>query len=176
MGNKYAKPDPLDLARTGDEDALEQVLGGIVAPLFDLALIRFHQPARAETAVVEGLHAAATTIRGGNLESTPLAIAAREVLAPRPDVPELTTQASDIEQVLESLAEPERLAVLAVVACDLDADELGHALTRTPEEASDLVTRGMSSLDLSSEALRDAVEERAAAVALPFGLIDRALD
>jgi len=44
-----------------------------------------------------------------------------------------------------------------------------------PEEAAELYAGGLATLDQSTEDLRDALDEHAAGVALPTGLIDRAL-
>lgn len=173
MGNKYARPDPLELARAGDEDALEQVLGGIVAPIFDLALLRYHGRERAEVAVVDGLRAVADAIATGGPEQTPLAEAARVVLAADADVPPLPGDASDLERRLETLPDDQRRAFLGQVVCDLDPAELTHAVGLPT--AGDLAASATAAVHQAGEDLKASVEERVGAFSLPFGLIDRAL-
>lgn len=174
MGNKYEKPDPLELAREGDEDALEQVLGGVVAPVFDLALHRYRQPVRAALATIEGLRALADVIRNGGPIPEPVAEAARGVLASGKEA-EPVPAGTPLDVALAAIDADQRCALLAAFACDLDGDELAHALGVDPRKALALYTFGLEALGLDREDLRDALDARAAETPLPPGLIDRAL-
>ena len=127
MGQNDQKPDPLELARGGDEEALDKVLGGVIAPLFDLALHRYRQLTRAERATVEGLRALADAIRNGGPDASPMAEAVRGVLRsdheaePQPD-------GEQLDRAMAALDADQRGAVLASLACDLEDDELAYVL------------------------------------------------
>ncbi|MAG57176.1 MAG: hypothetical protein CMJ83_12860 [Planctomycetes bacterium] len=175
MGNKYAKPDPLERARDGDEDALEQVLGGILAPLFDLALHYWRQPVRAELATVVGLQGLARVVRDGGPPDgvSPLAVAVEHLFASTERPPARTSSPDDLHRRLGDLEDDRRRAVLAFLACDLDEAELIRALGRSNARA--LLDVGLSELDGSESEIRQSLDEEAARTALPPGLVDRAL-
>ena len=174
MGKKDQKPNPLELARGGDEEALEKVLGGVVAPVFDLALHRYRQPARAEHATVQGLRALAAAIRDGGPDGSLVAEAVRAVLASG-DEAEPRPGGKQLDVVLMTLDANQRRAVLATIACDLDEDELAYALELDRQAALDLYTIGIEATALDREGLRESMDARAAETPLPPGLIDRAL-
>ena len=174
VGKPDKNPDPLELARAGDEEALDKVLGYVIAPVFDLALHRYRQPERAERAAIDGLRALATGIRSGGPESSPVAEAVRGVLgsgdeaAPLPD-------GTALDRAMAALDADQRRALLASLACDLEDDELAYALQVDGRTALDLCAAGLRAADLDRNALREAMDARAAQTPLPQGLIDRAL-
>jgi len=169
---RYAKPDPLEQARQGDEDALEQVLRGVLAPIFDLSLHLFRQPVHAELCTVAALRALVHDIRAGGPEVTPLGAAAAHLLEnPAPATPAVVGP-EPVDGALASLEEPARRAILAVLACDLDGDEL---VTSLGPDAPEDYHRGMALVGFPAEAIRGRLDEVAAATALPFGIVDRAL-
>ena len=174
MGRKDQKPNPLELARGGDEDALEKVLGGVVAPVFDLALHRYRQLTRAEQATVEGLRALAVAVRGGGPDGSLMAEAVLAVLASG-DEAERRPGGKQLDVALMPLDADQRRAVLAAIACDLDEDELAYALQVDRQTALKLYAFGLEAIALDRESLRESMDARAAETPLPPGLIDRAL-
>lgn len=175
---KTPGPTPLELAFQGDEDALEQVLGGVVAPLFDLALHLRRQPVLAELATVDALRAVAEAVRAGALpHADPLTVAARHLLdacARAPAEPRPPAR-GPIEAALEALPPSERAAVLAACAADLDGADLGFVLGLPPARGDALVLVALRKLQRSAAELRSALDVAAAEVRLPAGMVDRAL-
>ena len=172
--NRYGKPDPLELARGGAEDALEQVLGGVVAPVFDRALHRYRQPVRAELATVEGLRRLAESLRGGGPSSSPVAEAARGVFESGPEVLPASVS-TPLEVALSRLSSHQRATILGATACDLDAEELAYALQRDLQTTVEIHAAAMDILAMDADELRDTLDEEAGRTPLPPGLTDRAL-
>ncbi len=164
----------MELAREGDEDAMEQVLGGVVAPLFDLALHRYRQPVRAELATVEGLQLLVSALRQGDVSPSPVAVAARGVLRSGAETRPASI-ATDLERSLEALSVSQRTALLAAASCDLDAEELGHALEMDLDQAEELHREAATRFELDPAELRDALDQVAGRTPLPTGLVERAL-
>ncbi len=166
-------PSPLEEALSGDEDALEAVLDGVVVPLFDLA---FHWARSAESGadlVVTGLRELKRQIRLGRLEHPdPLLVAARGILATAPPIP-----SSDLplHLQLDRVPLPDRQAALASAALEVSGADLAYVLGTTPKSAAEATSRARNLLRLTADALRDALDEEAAKTRFPRGLVDRAL-
>jgi hypothetical protein len=167
---------PLIRALDGDEDAVEQVLGSVCAPLFDLSLHIHREPVRAELLTVVALRKLASDIRSAAItpDKDPLVVGARHLLA-SPDNEPAPPPGTELQRRLLALDRLQRRAVLAAFALDLDPAELGDALEVTPPQAESLIQDALRRLDLQPDEIRDALDTVAAQVPLPRELVDRAL-
>lgn len=162
------EPDPLALALDGDEEALEFVLGGICAPVFDLAL-HLRGPRDAADAAAGALAELARLLRrGGPLPAEdPVAIPARALLEPGDGLP-------PPGGALAAVPPRERRALLAACAADLEGEALAHALGVAPSDARSLVENALRSAG-GEDRVREELDRVAGASPLPPGLVDRAL-
>ena len=186
MGNKYARPSPLDRYRAGEEDALEDILWSICAPLFDLALHLFHSRRVAEDEVAAALRKLADEVRAGAMPGdSPGAAAARHLsrsLVRAPDAGDVADipfeHGADPIALMRSLSElsPSRWSLLAHAhALDLEGEEWRTALSLVPEQALAEVEDIIAGLGVERSTLRAFMDARAARANVPHGLVERAL-
>ena len=178
MGRKADEgPSDLELALGGDEDALESVLGGLVAPLFDLALhLADEHPGPAEEATVLALRELVRAVRSGSLpHPEPLMVAARH-LVQSVDDRRITPHGGGAFLAAVSKLQPgSRRALLVAYALDADPAELAYVLDLSVPDAASDKSHALKLLELSDERIVESLDALAAEVPLPRGLIDRAL-
>ncbi len=178
MSAREEIPSPLEAALAGDADAIERVLGGVTAPIFDLAVHVHRHPVRAELGAIIALRDLAGWIRSGRLpHADPLAVAGRALVqdVPAPGAEPSILPATPLQESLDDLAAEERIAVLAGSALGLEGDDLAFVLGCSLAEAARRWREGLAGIHLDEEALQDALDEEAACVPLARGLVDRAL-
>ena len=170
MGNKYPRRDPLKLAQAGDEDCLEEILGNVCAPVFDLALHLFG-PKEAEGSAIAALRVLAQVIRSTEPlpSEEPLTVAARALTEAAPDTaPGEGGVASDLSPV-------RRRALVCALALDLTGQDLAYALNCTATEAQSHAQAAIEELGTSAESIRGRLDAFASKTPMPRGMVDHAL-
>jgi hypothetical protein len=159
--------DPITRALAGDEDALEEVLGNLAAPTFDLAVHLFGSDAEQPT--ISALARLAAVVRAGPPLpiDDPLAIPARHLLI-------LAADSLPSDPAFGHLSTIERKALLAATAVDLEGEAVAFALGLALAETQVLLQNLQSKLQ-APEAIRDLLDEHAAKYPMPRGMVDRAL-
>jgi hypothetical protein len=167
MALRNPPEDPITRALNGDEDALEEVVGSLAAPTFDLAVHLFGSGAEQPT--IGALAELAQALRAGPPLPTldPLAIPARHLLS-------LATDAPVVDQAFSQLNSQEYRGVLASMVVDLDGEALAYALQIAASDAQALLKSGHSKL-AGRDSLRDLLDAHASKFAMPRGMVDRAL-
>ncbi|HMS18085.1 MAG TPA: hypothetical protein PKA37_14670, partial [Planctomycetota bacterium] len=168
MADRYPKEDPLVLALEGDMDALEEVVGSLSAPTFDLAVHLFG--ASAEGPATEALEHLARTIQNGPPlpAPDPLAIPARFLLDRAPHPPPSGSAFADLRKL-------DRAVLLLALALDLEGPSLAFALEMEEAQASHHLAQVLLTVASEDDA-RDRLDEVASRYPLPRGMVDRALE
>ena len=159
-------PGPLERAADGDDDALEHVLGSVVGPAFDTALHWHGDVEPATAATVEALVALAGAIRSSDVPEDPLQHVVMTLVEAAPARPE------DVAPAFEGTDEHERRLVVLALAGGLTPHVLERVVGVGATARLDAVVERLG----GREELQLALDERGAAVPLPEGMIDRALD
>lgn len=165
----------LEKALAGDLDAIENVLGQVYAPLFDLAHHLQGQVEATHDPLVAALRHLADGLIAGELGgSTPFLVAARALIVDLDGrLPARIDAAAPIVAGLERRA---ALALLARHALDLDGPELDEALGLAGGRGERLAEAALAELAVDEDELRDRLDEVSSRVALPEGLVDAVMD
>lgn len=165
-----ASEDLMTRALGGDDDAIEELVGAIEAPVFDLALHWTNDLERATEAAAQALGTVVASLLDGD-EPKPSAItmAVAHLIADTPATP-------DSSAPWAKLSDEDRTALLVAMATDLDGTSLGHVLGVSAEDGAIRVARAQDALDLNGCEVRDEMDERAATHSLPMDLTERALE
>lgn len=169
MAKKY--PTPFERAQGGDRAALIDVLGGIVAPLFDLSY-----------------HATGKVDRAGRIASGVLKTMAAEIetrAGTYADALEWATalwwtSLGDAEPEKHPVLEPngrhfdrnERRILLAALAVDHEPKEIARIAGWSEAQTTDAVNDVLSKLGGDPDDWRDALNMHASLESIPAGLLD----
>jgi hypothetical protein len=169
--SKKHYPSTLDRALAGDNEALEHVLEGIVAPLFDLAFHALGEVSEARAACAATLEALAEELRGGRSHHRdPLVHAAALFWRGQPATS--PGRSLVLEPSSTVLSSRERRAALTVLVVDLEGEDLARALGISQAEAEKVASAAALKLGGHPEGWRDRLNQLAAATPMPPGMLD----
>lgn len=165
----------LEKALTGDLDAIENILGQVYAPLFDLG---YHVFGRVEPVLAElrpTLVGLGRQLESGKLEaSSPFQTAAR-LLIGRLDT-SLPPTFGEGSPLLAGRGRRAGLALLAYGTLDLEGADLDEAMATPPGRALAIVEETLDEMGIDIDDFRDRLDEVSAGIPLPEGLIDEVRD
>lgn len=169
MGNKYPKKDPVDLAITGDEDAIEEVLVSVHAPLFDLALHLDAEQARAAT--IAALSALAAELRAERRpEPEALAFCVKLLLMQLGAVSPSLAALAAIEDPVD------RRILVARLTTDLDPEALAPAFALSADAITDRERAALALAGIDADEVREALDAVSIETPLPPDIVDAALE
>ncbi len=173
MGKK--KDYVLEKALQGDLDAIENILGQVYAPLFDLGYHLFGATERVAAPLGAALEVLGRQLAAGKLEgSTPFLAAGRALMVDlEASLPPAIGSAAPL---VAGLDRSEALALLARCALDLDDDEIDEVLALAPGRGAKLAELGLAAAARDENEFRDRLDEISAGVSLPEGLVDRVVE
>lgn len=159
-------PGPLERAAEGDDDALEHVLGSVVGPAFDTALHWHGGIEDSDRATVRALVALARAIRSPEVPEDPLL----QVLMTLVTEPPAYTH--ELPPSFDDMSDDERRVVVLSLAGGVTPHVLEQVVGDGATARLDEVIERMGGRD----GLQLELDELGAAVPLPEGMIDRALE
>lgn len=161
----------LDRALDGDEEAVETVLGSVVAPLFDVAAHALGTEALAEERCAPILREIADQLRRKALAHPEPLVAALAAFW-RGAAKDCPGKNAALEPECVRFTVAERRVALTWLAADLDGEELDFALAIESELRRELIDSIVHKLGGEVGEWRDRLNERAMIMMLPKGLLD----
>ena len=160
----------LERADRGDLDALEQVLGNIMSPLFDLCFHYLDDADESSDCLRAALSRTAQAIvqhsRGG---LSPFLLGARAVCG---ELAERECRAGRWEKRFADLASETALTILVRLSLDLPEEEAVALSMLPPDDAASCLERFLHGSGRDEETWRACLDEHAGGAFLPGGLIE----
>ncbi|MFT7617045.1 MAG: hypothetical protein ACI97A_000678 [Planctomycetota bacterium] len=160
----------LESALKGDMDALENVLGGLLSPLFDLAFHFYDDVTRANACVADVLKKTANKIVENDLDGMkPILVAAKFQCS---DLAQEAMSRGSWHEFLSGLSADSFLAFLTHLSLDLHDDELDRVLGLDHELGNSMNRDCLDESKIPLEEWRDIFDSHALQANLPVGLVD----
>jgi hypothetical protein len=188
------RPRTIERARAGDWEAIEDLVGGAIAPTFDAAIHLFGDEAQARRVTEEALLAMLVSVRRGELrDGDPLTMTARSLAAsasaagahPFPagleadDLVAIGCRPDDARgAALGTLPPADRVAAILAFALDLGAHEIAPAIGREVAAVERAIQSALAAIPHAQpeQALRDLLDARAGRFRLPAEIEEHVLD
>ncbi len=161
-------------ALKGNLDALENVLGRIYAPNFDLAFHVSNDEEIAKGCLKQALTNTRNLILTGDLDGrTPIYHATAFTLAA---LNEITSKIDSWNQALGELTDEDGLILLTHLALDVQGNDLDSLFDLDHGAGDALVARFLAESGMSDDEWGDVLDKHGATVSLPTGIIDSLID